>query len=255
MSSMRVSLVVPQTVIDVAENKRRILASLSEAFEQRPDLIVLPETVITGYQDNGEPDHDRTLCEDLGGDFLRAVRGLARSHGTMISIGFFEKDGEAIRDSSVIFGGDGEIVQHYRRVDTHWRNREVDPSIYRCGDAVLLSSTAHGSLSTLLCGDLFNDEVLEMTSALRPDLLYQLAANPEDDLTWEEAVDGYYTERLRALDAQVLMVNLLECGPGWPNGAGTMVGGACVINARGERVASLPTGAPGILTLDVGNDG
>jgi predicted amidohydrolase len=249
---MRASLVVPETVVDVAVNKRRILDAISSALPSRPDLIVLPETVITGYQDKGHPGFDRSLCEDLEGEFLITVRSLARQHRVMISIGFFEKNGWQIHDASVLFSGTGEILQHYRRVDPHWRNPGVDSAIYRCGDEVRLASTGHGTVSTLICGDLFNATVREMTQALRPDyVIYPLAAIPEEGYTWESAVEDYYRAELIKLNAHVLMVNLLESGPGWPGGEGTRVGGAHVVTPVGELLHTLPTGRPGILTCDV----
>jgi predicted amidohydrolase len=251
---VRVSLVVPETVRHIPTNKRAILAYLGRAIRERPDLIVLPETVITGYQDTGDPCHDRSLCEEVQGEFLRSVAQLARTHRVLISIGFFEREAERICDACALFGPTGELLQHYRRIDPHRRHRGADPTIYACGEEVRCRATPHGRLATLICGDLFNDAVLETTQAAQPDhLLYALAADPEDDLTWEQAVASYYRQRLLQLGSYTLMVNLFESGEAWPDGhggerSGSRIGGACVFSLTGQLLATLPSGSPGILT-------
>lgn len=249
---MKAALVVTDITLDVAQNKRRILRGISAALDHDPDIVVLPETATTGYQDIGDPAHDRTLCEEIGGDFLEKLRQLAIEGKAMISIGFFEKEQQSIYDSSLILSARGEVVQHYRRVDKHWRNKGVDPEIYRCGDRVMRSMTPHGSMSTLICGDLFNDEVLRQVRILAPDvLLYPLAATPEGGLSWMEAVRGDYAERLRLVGSYTLMVNLLECGEGWSTRSGSRIGGACVLDPHGDVVAFLSPGSPGTLIHDL----
>jgi predicted amidohydrolase len=233
---MKVAMAVIEVFKNINKNKDKIIRFILEAAEKNADLIIFPEVAISGLQDKNDYKYDLTLCEEINDEYINKVRKLALENQIMVSLGFFEKDQGNIYDSSVLIDKSGEIIQHYRRVDSHWALGGADRSIYRNGKEVYKTSTEYGSFSTILCGDLFNDEVVNMLIKLKPDyLLYPLCMCLEDDVTWENA-SKEYGERVNLFNVKTIMVNSLD---GEPLGEEQKnIGGAHVFNEKGEIIES-----------------
>jgi predicted amidohydrolase len=246
---MKAALPVIPFTEDIASNKQRIAGAIERSMSFSPDLIVFPETATTGYQDRGDPAHDYGLCEDVGGSFITSLRDSARSLEVMISIGFFEQKANAIHDSSILIGKSGAILQHYRRVDPHWRLARADPVIYRDGEDVPITRTEFGSFSTLICGDLYNESVLGMTRVLAPDyLLFPLGRSLAEGESIENPLQDACNQAT-LLGTQVLLSNFLDARA-LVDRAEWMIGGAAVIGRDGVLLAELPPLTPGILIHD-----
>ena len=82
------------------------------------DLICFPELFVTGLNqfvaDGASP---KQLAEQVPGPLTERFSALARRVGCWIVPGsFFEQDGAAIYNSSLVFAPNGEIVAHYRKL-------------------------------------------------------------------------------------------------------------------------------------------
>lgn len=231
---MKVAIAVLEVLKNIEKNKNKIIKFILEAAKQNVDLIIFPEVAITGFQDKNDYEYDLTLCEEITGEYINEVRKIALESKIMVSLGFFEKDHGKIYDSSILIDKSGTIIQHYRRVDGHWAFNRADRNIYRNGKEVYKTRTEYGSFSTILCGDLFNDEVVNMLVRLKPDyLLYPLAMCLKKNDTWENASKGY-GERINLFNVKTIMVNSLDAlEDGQEN-----IGGAHIFNKKGEIIES-----------------
>lgn len=231
---MNVAMAVLEVVKNIEKNKHKIIRSILEAARNDADIIIFPEVAITGFQDKNDYKYDLTLCEEINGEYIKEVRKITLESKIMVSLGFFEKDHGSIYDSSILIDKRGTIIQHYRRVDEHWAFNGADRNIYRNGKEVYKTGTEYGSFSTILCGDLFNDDVVNMLLKLKPDyLLYPLAMGLKKNDTWENA-SKEYGERIKRSNVKTIMVNsfdVLEDGQ-------ENIGGAHIFNKKGEIIES-----------------
>jgi predicted amidohydrolase len=79
------------------------------------DLVVLPETALTGYvSEDGDFDLTR-FAEPLDGPTASALSTLARRTGTAIAGPLVEREGDALFNALVLFARDGALLGHYRK--------------------------------------------------------------------------------------------------------------------------------------------
>ena len=246
---MKVAMAIPKVFKNIDKNKNKIIKFISEAAEKNADLILFPEVAITGLQDKNDYKYDLTLCEEINGEYINEVRKLAFENKIMVSLGFFEKDGVNLYDSSILIDKCGEIIQHYRRIDKHWAFPTADRNVYRNGKEVYKTCTEYGSFSTILCGDIFNDEVVNMLIKLKPDyLLYPLAMCLEKDDTWENA-SKKYGERVNLFNIKTMMVNSLDGELFGEEQEG--IGGAHIFDEKGRIIESFELYKEGLFFYNI----
>ena len=168
------------------------------------------------------------------------------------ALGLLERDASALYDSAVLIDSRGRIHMRYRRIQPQWHGKEADPSVYRQGSEAESVATPFGTVSFLICGDLFDDAILARVRALEPDLvLFPFARCFSTDVDpqkqWEETEQQEYTRRVRLLGAQTLMTNYLA-GRDLNGGA---FGGAFVVKGDGKVTHAWPLSRSGILFADI----
>jgi hypothetical protein len=118
---MRVAVVQTRPVFgDVPGNLER---AMSMAGSVRADLYVLPELCLSGYL-FGSRDEARSLAQEPGDELFDGMAGLAASRGVAVVIGFAEKDGETLYNSSMLLAPDGRRVV-YRKVQLFWGEKRI----------------------------------------------------------------------------------------------------------------------------------
>jgi N-carbamoylputrescine amidase len=250
---VKAALVVHGLLPTVDENVDAVCAALGDAAEGGADLVVFPETALTGIDIRNEAEHDLTMGLAIPGPETDRIAKSVRRHGVLAAVGTLERAGSALYDSALLLGPDGETLLHYRRVDPGWRYPTSDPAVYREGTEVLAAETDLGRIAILLCGDLFNDEVVDRLRAADPDLLLFPYARCHDGERgtldwWREEGEAEYLERAALTGATVLAANLHEPGADDPCPA---YGGAFVVGAGGRLLARRPPGPPGLLVVDL----
>jgi N-carbamoylputrescine amidase len=248
---MRAALIVNPVGTDEDENLQAVRGAVSSAAAAGANLVVLPETAITGLVNNGDPAHDLPLGKAIPGPLTDELAKLAQRCGLHLAIGLFERTGNALYDSAVLLSPQGHMLLHYRRIQPQWHGPRVDPAVYRQGSRVPAADTPLGRFAIILCGDLFDDDVVSRVCVARPDwLLLPLARcfgeGSYDQERWDRDELPLYLERLRAVGCPTLMVNYFsepDCN--------AYFGGALVVSALGEVMASWPLGQAGTLLVDL----
>ncbi|MDL1926848.1 carbon-nitrogen hydrolase family protein [Anaerolineae bacterium AMX1] len=196
---MRVCLIPLRIEVrNPSANLRRFQQRLREASPRQPDLVCL------------------------------AVSALAKEHQCYICFGMLEKAPEGVYSSAVLIAKTGEIVSIHRKI------YEQPPFVN--GGEVKTVETELGRLSTLLCGDLFEDEVRAKLDKRLDALILPLA----------RSFDGRSPD-LKKTGATGLIVNLLE-NPSEPEAS---FGGAMIVDPNGEILAESTHGTDEMLIYDL----
>lgn len=250
---MKAALVVHETEAGLEANLAAMERAIGEAAGADADLVVFPEAAPTGLENNDDPEHDLPLGQPIPGDVTQRLAAAVRRHGVPVAFGLLERDGGCLYDSAVVLDPQGCLALHYRRNQPQWHGRDADPAVYCQGDRIDALDTPFGRWAVLLCGDLFDDGIVERTRALRPDLLLlpfarNFGDGSFDDARWLRDEQPEYAARAAVVGCTALMVNSLddpettEC---------PAFGGALAVAPTGEVLARKPLGQPGILFADV----
>lgn len=118
VTSLQIALVQKASALDPAENRELMRGSLQALWRDpgpHPDLVVLPEAFM---RDFGSPGSDISeFAEDVDGEFVHTMVGLAKEHGTTIVAGMFERSGDPSRPYNTLAVVDGDGVRAtYRKI-------------------------------------------------------------------------------------------------------------------------------------------
>lgn len=110
----------------------------------------MPECTLTGYLYK-EEDLER-FAEPIPGPTTARMRELVRRYRVFLCFGLLEVAGSRYYDSAVLLDREGRIVLHHRKIEEH--------PPFTLGEEVKAVDTELGRLSVVICGDLFNDDVV-----------------------------------------------------------------------------------------------
>lgn len=250
---MKVALVTNVLQPTVAENLAAIERSVAQAAEAGAELVLFPETALTGFVNFEDPAHDLPLGQPVPGPATDRLCALTKQHALFLGLGLLERAGDALYDSALLLGPDGGIFMHYRRIQPQWHNRRADPQVYRQGRGLMMTMTALGNIAFLLCGDLFDDAIVARVRRLAPDYLLVpfarcFADGSAEQACWEREEEPAYTARVAQCGCTTLLVNLLSDPATSPD---HYFGGAIIVNSDGAIHARWPLGTPGMLLCEV----
>ncbi len=249
---MRAALAVPRLVRDAGANCRKVIAMIGQAAAQRAELALFPEAVLTGLVNNDDPGHDLPLGQEVLGAMIGRIAAAAAEQKIHVCLGLLERDGERLYDSALLIDDRGSTALHYRRISLGWHGFKPHAATHSYGVSVPHADTRFGRVVTLICGDLFDDDIMAAARAARPDLLLFPFARSFDDGSidqqrWDSDEIPDYAGRVGLLGASALMVNYL----GTPALGDHSFGGAMVVSGDGRLLAHLPLGREGLLVAEV----
>ncbi|MBN1935278.1 MAG: carbon-nitrogen hydrolase family protein, partial [Anaerolineae bacterium] len=201
---MQAVLAVNRVTPDPHRNLTDILNLIAQAARQDADLIIFPEAALTGLINDDDPAHDLPLGQAIPGAVTDRLALCCQSLGIWTAIGLLERDGNALYDTAVLIAPDGAIRLKYRRIQPQWHGGNADPRVYRQGSEVARADTPLGRLAFLICGDLFDDSIVERVRALEPDwVLFPFARCFDDGLydqaRWDREERPEYQQRVRRI--------------------------------------------------------
>jgi len=149
---------------DRAGNFVRIENALRQASRADAQIACFPETALLGWVNSDA--HD-CACPIPGADTDR-LAALARKYDTYICIGLAEKDAGNLYDSAVLIDNEGVVLLKHRKINLL---AELMTPPYTPGEHVAVANTPLGRIALLICADTFQDDLLEKTARLKPDIL------------------------------------------------------------------------------------
>ncbi len=222
---------------DIEGNLRRIEYAVQDAARQNADIACFAETAVIGWINPAA--HE--LATTIPGELSDRIATMARAHNIMLSIGLCEKEGNALYDSAVLLGPDGEILLKHRKINI--LTELMDPP-YTCGDAddIRVVDTPIGRVGLIICADCFREENIKALGEQKPELITIPYGWAADRSEWPE-----HGKRLAARVASVAsrthcpvvgtdLVGVISSGP-WK---GKTYGGQSVVaDEAGEILATL----------------
>ncbi|MDD3578851.1 MAG: carbon-nitrogen hydrolase family protein [Candidatus Cloacimonetes bacterium] len=250
--NLRIAAAVFPPVTNSISAIQRMLEQVENAKSQNCDLIIFPEAILGGLDSLGDYPSDLEISYQENSPELQRIREYARRESIGIGFGFLENADGLIYDAYMIYDRTGVPCLHYRRISDTWMPSEVSRDHYACGEELLISDTPYGRLGILLCGDLFDEELVQQLCSQNPNLcLHPIArAFPlTDDIqqSWDEQEFPFYLEEYRKLKTDVLVCNMLDFTP---NDGAIYCGGAWFIR-NGQVQNSLPLKQQGLLIVEV----
>lgn len=244
---MRVCLAVHRVSDSVERNLQEILAGVRAAARLGADLVMFSEAALTGLVNDDDPEHDAALGTPVRGPLVRAVCDEARRLSVNVALGVLELDGARLLDSALLIDRSGAVACRYRRVTPGWHGPDANPAFYGEGTEVRCHHVDFGRVTFLVCGDLFDDRLVDAVRAEGPDLLLvplarAFAGGGRSQERWDRDELPQYLARVRRAATTSLLVNYLD---------DDYFGGAMAVAADGRLVRSLPLGQEGILTVDL----
>ena len=191
----------------------------------QPALIVLPETALQW----GLRGHPLDLAVPADGGETQPFAELARRHRTRIALGLYERDGDAVYNSLILFAPTGAIEARYRKV--HLAHGE-DLSGLLPGDTFPVFPTELGRIGCNICMDSMAPESARMTALQGADfLLLPIMGDFRAD-RWDMGPPIFHEDRWRtimrsqALDNQFSLVV-----------ARNRSAGSCIVARNGDFLA------------------
>jgi predicted amidohydrolase len=249
------ALIVNRVTLDTTFNLQALVRLTHTAADAGAEVILFPEAALTGLLNNDDPVHDAPLCQPIPGPATAALAAVAQARNVWLGVGLLERNGAQFYDTAVLLAPTGDIALKYRRISPGWHGPRAAPAVYAHGTDIPVASTPWGTAAFLLCGDLFDDALVERVHALKPDwLLYPLARSFEDgkgsdpahQARWESEDIHDYCARVRMIGVTTLLVNYLAADALPDDGS---FGGACVIAGDGVVLAQHPLGQEGMLLV------
>ena len=223
------------------------LAQMEDYLKSNPgcDILCFGESFLQGFEGltwDYEEDLKRALA--LDDPVIRRVQALASQYHSGLSFGFIEKEEGMLYSSYLVIDAQGKIRDLFRRVSPGWKEHHADDH-YREGKGFHPFSYGGRVLGTAICGDLWDDGLLNGLNQLKMDaLLWPLYV----DYTigeWEESIRDEYVQRVKDLPYPVFMINsFVEDDP-------HRAKGGCYVFFQNRVIASLPMGETGILEVQI----
>lgn len=245
---MRVALAVPRQLPTPSESLVVMLKQVGKAATLNANLIVFPEASLTGLVNNDDPRHDLSLGVTIPGKETGILAAAAERHSIWIAVGLLERMGLKLYDTAILISSTGRIRLKYRRISAGWHGDKASSRVYGRGRTLRMARTPFGSVVFLVCGDLFDAQLVERARKLSPDwLIVPLARCFEDGSAsqrrWDRKERPDYFRQAHRCSARALMVNSLDRRT-------NSFGGAWAISI-GVEVAALPLGRPGLVLADM----
>ena len=166
------------------------------------DLVVLPESVTTGFTPGIGPDELWDLVSEVPGPITEPLQEVARRRGAHVVAGTYERgpDRGVVYNTAVLITPDGEIAGAYRKTHpfcTEMRSRGgwVTP-----GDEVCVVETDLGRVGLIICFDGDYPELSRITALRGAEILARPSALLRSADIWE------LTNRARAYDNHVYVI-------------------------------------------------
>jgi predicted amidohydrolase len=176
-------------------NFARAEALVRRAAEERPDVIVLPETWNTGFFPE-----DLAAAADVDGARTKSVFGpLARELGVNIVCGSTAvRRGEAFYNAAHIFDRSGALIAEYDK--THLFSPSGEDAHFRAGDKLCLFELDGRPCGLIICYDLRFPELARTLALKGAEMLFVVSQWPEARVMHLEALS-----RARAIENQMFV--------------------------------------------------
>ncbi|TCO24944.1 putative amidohydrolase [Kribbella steppae] len=152
---VKIAVVQTASSYDKAANRELVTRVVADAARERPDLVVLPEAIMSDFALEGGSVAE--AAEALDGEFVATLRKSAVEHGVAIVAGMFERSCDQHRPYNTLLavGADGSLLGAYRKIHLYDAFGYKESDQLTSGDvAPVVVSVGGMSFGLMTCYDL-----------------------------------------------------------------------------------------------------
>lgn len=193
----------PLTAASVAANTARAIELTRRCHAATgAELIVLPESVTTGFTPGIDTEQLWDLVSELPGPVLTPFAELAAELGCHLVLGSYERGPErgVVYNSAVVLSPAGELLGVYRKTHPFGGERADRGGWVTPGEDVLVVDTPLGRIGVIICFDGDYPELSRITALAGAELICRPSALLRSADIWE------LTNRARAYDNHVYVI-------------------------------------------------
>jgi len=253
---IKAAVAVPEIVeYDISHNHKTVLDYISKAAKENVNLLLFPETVLTGLVISDDYSLDKQYAISLVSEPIKQIQAQAASCGLWVALGFIEIANGILYDSAVLIDSNGTIVLHQRRMSHGWCAPSANPAEYGYGDEYKTAQTPWGKVGFMICGDLFHVNHYA-TEANLDILLFPFARCFSSNIKlenyqqqWDNVEWPEYAQQISQVNAYALMANYIAPVEGSPFCGG--FGGGFITDRYGNLLGQLPLNTAGLGICDM----
>lgn len=211
------------------ENFAHALALLEDAVKSGPDILVLPETVNTGFFPT-PAERLAALADEDGARTRELFGGFAKAHGVNLVAGSSAvKESGKIYNRAYVFDRTGAVIASYDKI--HGFSPSGEPDYFEGGDHTVHFALDGIPCSMAVCYDVRFPELIRTEALEGADLFFLPAAWPL------VRKDHWVTlAKARAIENQMYVCAVNECG--WA-GEAKYAGHSLLLSPWGEALCHL----------------
>jgi deaminated glutathione amidase len=199
----------PLTAATIADNTRRAVDLVRQCHAAtEAELVVLPESVTTGFTP-GLDQHDLwDLVSELPGEIVQPYADLATELGIHLVLGTYERGPErgVVYNAAVVISSFGEVLGVYRKTHPFGTERSDRGGWVTPGEDTLVVDTPLGRIGVIICFDGDYPELSRITAIQGAEVICRPSALLRSADLWE------LTNRARAYDNHVYLIGANATG-------------------------------------------
>lgn len=241
---MRIALAAVEQREDMAFALQQVRRIAEQESQKGTDLVVFPEAYFQGFQAlTFDYKKDLSVVVAQKGVEIGEIHKICRQFRIAMGLGYYEIERGVIFSSYIVIDREGRTLVNYRRRSKGWKESFACAD-YREGDAFCTFRLDGKTFGIVVCGDLWEEELLPEIIAVDCDCMLWPVYTDYSQEVWD-AEYPEYLKQTAILGMPVALVNAFVA-----KDEERAKGGAFVAHL-GKELQVLPLGAPGILRFEL----
>jgi len=208
---MKIALATFKIEHNIDKNIEKIVSLINKIITEQDslDMILFPEDCLTALKISDIPQNDINLGLELSSDKLNPIIKFAKSFKIHIGFGFLELVNNKLFDSYIVIDDTGKVIFNHKRIHKGWLAPNADESFYGSGNKLTKFETKFGSFVILLCGEIFDEQLIENARNLETDYLINPLLRADDNFSqeWLNQEISDYALQVKKTKSTGLLVN------------------------------------------------
>ena len=199
----------PLTAESIAVNAANAVAMIRECVAAtRAELVVLPESVTTGFTTGVTVEELWDLVTDAPGEILQPYQDVAAELGIHLCVGTYRRGPErgVVYNSAALIGPDGAVLGVYDKTHPFFSEAATTGGWVTPGNDVVVVDTELGKIGMIICFDGDYPELSRIQAVRGAEVILRPSALLRSADLWE------LTSRARAYDNHVFIVGANATG-------------------------------------------
>jgi beta-ureidopropionase len=236
------------TPMQVRENVQKCVHWIERAVrETNARLVILPETITTGFTPNVPAAELWDMVDALPGSLSQSIADAAKKHSVYVVFPTYERGPErgVVYNSAALIDPHGEIIGVYRKTHLFPTERKSAGGWSTPGKKPVVVETELGSIGLTICYDGDFPELYRCEAIMGAEVIVRPSALLRSFEIWE------MTNKARAYDNHVY---ILACNAIGPDAKGNYYFGHSMIVSPIAQVQALARGTEEVIAVELDPD-